>query len=389
MSCSCVFRSSRRFFPVTLALAVVTWVTSSALAAEDPPAGNSAQPAAKPTPKAPKPKKEPFQPVPVEGNLDYFLQGEYRGWQRSRPSSRSSEPVALQVFCPTPGEFAAVKFYGGLPGQGWQGGERFDYVGQREGETVRLVADDYEIVVDGKTASVFTRDGRPAGELKKVDRVSPTEGLRPPRDAIILFDGRTPELLVDAKLTPDRDLLAGTITRDAYGDCRLHLEFRIPFVPHLSGQNRGNSGVYLQSRYELQILESFGRPAIFNECGSLYRTLPPRINMCYPPYRWQTYDIDFSSAKFDDHGKKIADMKISVWHNGVPIHQGAVLFNKTGNGSPEGPLPLPTKLQDHNSPVEFRNIWLVPKDPSETRPGATSAHQGPSTTPTRGQDQKS
>ena len=84
--------------------------------------------------------------------------------------------------------------------------------------------------------------------------------------------------------------------------------------------------------------------------------------MCFPPLQWQSYDIDLTSPKFDDTGKKIANMRISVWHNGVLIHDDVEIPNKTGAGKPEGDRPLPTKIQDHGNPVVYRNIWLIEKD---------------------------
>ncbi|MCA9078898.1 MAG: DUF1080 domain-containing protein, partial [Planctomycetaceae bacterium] len=145
-------------------------------------------------------------------------------------------------------------------------------------------------------------------------------------------------------------------------------EFRIPYKPMARGQGRGNSGFYLQSRYEVQVLDSFGLEGIENECGALYRTRRPAFNMCLPPLQWQTYDIDFSPAKFDAQGNKTRNMRISVWHNGVLIHDRADIPNKTGAGKPEGPEPLITKLQDHGNPVVYRNLWMIDR----TQPGTES-----------------
>jgi len=117
------------------------------------------------------------------------------------------------------------------------------------------------------------------------------------------------------------------------------------------------------------VLDSFGLEGVENECGALYKTRRPDVNMCYPPLSWQTYDIDFQSPRFDDEGQKLSDMRISVWHNGVLIHNNAAIPNKTGAGRPEGPQPLPTKIQDHRNPVMYRNIWLIEQPAS----GAASA----------------
>ena len=152
----------------------------------------------------------------------------------------------------------------------------------------------------------------------------------------------------------------------------MHAEFRLPYKPQGRGQDRGNSGFYLQSRYEVQVLDTFGLEGVENHCGALYKTRRPDINMCYPPLSWQTYDIDFTPARFDAQGNKVSDMRISVWHNGVPIHADAVIPNKTGAGRPEGPDPLPTKLQDHSNPVMYRNIWLIDRSTAPAFGGQVS-----------------
>jgi hypothetical protein len=139
----------------------------------------------------------------------------------------------------------------------------------------------------------------------------------------------------------------------------MHLEFKLPYMPEARGQGRANSGVYLQSRYEVQILDSFGLEGAFNECGSLYRYKTPDVNMCFPPLVWQTYEIDFRAAKFDRQGKKIKNAVLTVWHNGVKIHDHFEIERKTGAGQQETPEPIPTKFQNHNNPVRFRNMWII------------------------------
>jgi hypothetical protein len=130
-------------------------------------------------------------------------------------------------------------------------------------------------------------------------------------------------------------------------------------MPFAKGQGRGNSGVYLQSRYEIQILDSFGLEGRANECGGLYRYLPPEQNMAFPPLSWQTYDIRFRAPRFSASGDKLQNARLSVLHNGVVVHNDVSVERKTGAGQAEGPEPLPIKLQDHGNPVQFRNIWLV------------------------------
>ena len=144
--------------------------------------------------------------------------------------------------------------------------------------------------------------------------------------------------LAGAKVTPDGLLLAGVLTKMPVDAFRLHLEFRTPYMPAARGQARGNSGVYIQQRYEVQILDSFGLEGVENECGGLYRQTRPDVNMCLPPLAWQTYDIWFTPPQFAADGKtKTANARITVLHNGVPIHRHREITAKTGGGKAEGP----------------------------------------------------
>lgn len=312
------------------------------------------------------PKDGPVYTDPAHADADFPFQGEYRGWQAPLGNVRSAEPVGLQVVALGKGQFDAVKYYGGLPGEGWFGGKRYPLSGTLNGGIVQLAGDQYDIVLDGQHATVYAHDGREVGSLQKVERVSPTMGAAPPPGAIVLFDGSGTAHFDNAQMTPEGWLMAGADTKGAWSSFRLHGEFRLPYQPLARGQGRGNSGFYLQSRYELQVLDSFGLEGVENECGGLYKLLRPAFNMCLPPLQWQTYDIDFTPAQFDESGTKTRDMHISVWHNGVLIHNDIPVPSKTGAGKPEGPEPLPIRFQDHNNPVVYRNIWLV--DKSQTPP---------------------
>ena len=150
--------------------------------------------------------------------------------------------------------------------------------------------------------------------------------------------------------------------RNDFTDFKLHIEFKTPFMPNARGQGRGNSGVYLQNRYEVQVLDSYGLEGMDNECGGIYQVGRPAVNMCAPPEQWQTYDIDFTSAKVVDGRQKPA--VLTVMHNGVKIHDGLRISGPTG-GALDGNVLQPggIYLQDHGNPVQFRNIWLLPKSP--------------------------
>jgi hypothetical protein len=151
----------------------------------------------------------------------------------------------------------------------------------------------------------------------------------------------------------------GIVSKEKFNDHRVHLEWRTPFMPEKSGQDRGNSGVYLQGRYEVQILDSYGLEGKDNEAGGIYTVAPPRINMCYPPLQWQTYDIEFRAPRYDAEGNKTTHAKLTVWHNGVLIQDQveAPYFTRAHVGGVMSE-PGPLHLQDHGNPVWYRNIWV-------------------------------
>lgn len=289
----------------------------------------------------------------AHADADFNLQGEYVG------CSYLHRAVGLQVVALGGGQFDAVSFRGGLPGAGWDHSARSKFSGSLQNGSLVLSGPSGRFAIAGGWAIAQDASGREIGRLNKIERQSPTLGWRPPSRATVLFDGQQPEYLQGAKITPEGLLLAGVLTKMPVGAFRLHLEFRTPYMPQARGQARGNSGVYIQQRYEVQILDSFGLDGAPNECGGLYRQTRPDVNMCLPPLAWQTYDIWFTPPRFDTAGAKIANARITVLHNGVPIHYHRQITAKTGGGKPEGPEPFPINLQDHGNPVTFRNLWMV------------------------------
>jgi hypothetical protein len=193
--------------------------------------------------------------------------------------------------------------------------------------------------------------------LIKVQRRSRHLGLVPPPGSYVLFDGENTAAWKRAKVK-DGNLEVGTELIPRFRNYQMHVEFLVPFMPEARGQGRGNSGVYLQSRYEVQVLDSFGLKAADNDCAALYRQRAPELNMSFPPMSWQTYDITFRSPRFDACGQKVANARLTLLHNGVAVHRDVEIESKTGAGQPEGPELLPIKLQDHGNPIYFRNIWL-------------------------------
>ncbi|MEZ6146988.1 MAG: DUF1080 domain-containing protein [Planctomycetaceae bacterium] len=315
-------------------------------------------------PRPSNPEAGPVYLDPSNVDEDFAYQGEYVGWQQSSRGYRGVRRSGLQVIALGDGQFSATGYRGGLPGDGWFGGDRQLFEGARTGDTVELTGEGYQLHVDGEMAKLTREDGSTAGEFHKVVRVSPTMGALPPPYATVLFQGDDLGEFENAAITPEGFLQAGTQTIRPLDSFRMHAEFLLPYKPKGRGQDRGNSGFYLQGRYEVQVLDTFGLEGVENHCGALYKTRRPDINMCFPPLSWQTYDIDFTPARFDSLGQKVSDMRISVWQNGVPIHANVAISNKTGAGSPEGPDPLPMKLQDHSNPVMYRNIWLIDRSAS-------------------------
>jgi len=150
------------------------------------------------------------------------------------------------------------------------------------------------------------------------------------------------------------------VTKQNYNDFRLHAEFNIPQLPpDVKDQARGNSGIYIQKRYEIQILDSFGLKASDSDCGAIYKTKAPDKNACEKPGVWQSFDIFFRAPRWRGD-RKIEDARITVLHNNVVIHNNAPIPDKTGAGQSEGPNLGPIKLQEHGSAVLFRNVWIVP-----------------------------
>ena len=304
------------------------------------------------------PKQEgPVYTDPKDAGPDFAVQGEYLG-ESTRAGGRE---IGAQVIADGNGTFTAVFLSGGLPGEGFDGKTRIAVQGKRDGEVVVFKSSDpngYSGQINDGKLTARTGDSENL-TLKKVERESPAAGAKPPQGATVLFDGTNVDAWQNGKMDARHLLEAGTRTKRKYQDFVLHVEYLLPFKPEARDQERGNSGIYMQDRYEVQILDTFGHPPEFNGAGSLYRQHSPIVNMCYPPLRWQTYDIDFHAAKFDSTGKKVHNAVVTVKHNGVVVQDHYEITNKTGAGAKEGPEPGPIQLQGHHNPVFFRNIWVI------------------------------
>ncbi len=214
------------------------------------------------------------------------------------------------------------------------------------------------------------------GPLDGLKLAKPEDGIDTPSTpapagALLLFDGKSLNNWTSKDGGPASwELLSGgsmqvkkgdLVTKEKFdGHFKLHVEFRVPYMPKATGQGRGNSGVYSQGRYEVQILDSYGLMSLDNDCGGIYKVATPLVNACKAPTVWQAYDIDFTAPKFAD-GKKVAPAKINVIQNGQPIHKDVLIpIDNTVSGMGGDPsTPGPIMLQDHGNPVQYRNIWLV------------------------------
>jgi hypothetical protein len=293
---------------------------------------------------------------PAKVDADYAFQGEYSG-----SIGDEKNKYGVQVIALGDGKFRAVAYIGGLPGDGWKKLEKIEVDGELKNGSVEFVSAAGKAVLNGNDSlTLFDGTGNGVGSLDKVKRESPTAGAKPPEGAVVLFDGKSADQFEGGRLTDDHLLMEGVNSKQKFGSCKLHVEFRLPYMPKATGQGRGNSGCYLQSRYEVQILDSFGLAGKNNECGGIYSIKDPDQNMCFPPLTWQTYDIDYTAAKFGADGKKSENARITVKQNGVLIHDNVELEHAT-TAAPlkEGAEPGPLHLQNHGNPVRFRNIWIA------------------------------
>lgn len=297
----------------------------------------------------PKPRIETFTD-PTKAGPDYLDQGEYKNdWGGS------------QIIALGDGNFRMVTYRGGLPGDGWDKEYKQENSGKREGDKILFKGDnDYRAELAKGKITITTANGGPF-TMEKIDRKSPTLRAKPPSGSVVLFDGTSADAWVGGHLDERHLIAAGCKSKQSFGDFSAHIEFLLPFVPLARGQARGNSGIYLQDRYELQVLDSFGLKGEDNECGGIYSQVKPSVNMCFPPLTWQTYDIDFTAAKFDAARQKTKNAVVTIKHNGVAIHENLELKQPTPGGKKEDSSGGALQLQGHGNPVFYRNILVLPK----------------------------
>ncbi|MBL8852133.1 MAG: DUF1080 domain-containing protein, partial [Planctomycetaceae bacterium] len=199
-------------------------------------------------------------------------------------------------------------------------------------------------------------------------KVTPGVDNGPPSDALVLFGGADLSQWEggDKWLIQDGVAVAhetGIQTKQGFGDCQLHLEFAAPEVVEGDGQGRGNSGIYFQSRYEVQVLDSWENPTYFDgQCGAIYKQHPPLVNASKQPGEWQTYDIVFIAPRFNPDGSLLSRGTVTVLHNGIVVQNhweitGATMYTEPPIYHAHG-LREPIQIQFHGNPVKFRNIWI-------------------------------
>jgi hypothetical protein len=291
---------------------------------------------------------------PEKAGPDFAVQGEYVG------ETSEKAKLGVEVVARGNGNFMVNFLPGGLRGEGGDYAKRTPATAKTDEGKVSVASKDgkWTAVIDSGKMTGKTGEGH-SFTLDRVIRKSKTLGEKPPSGAIVLFDGSNTEEWPKGKIV-DGNLLGSDIaSKKAFKDHKLHVEFRLSFMPFATGQGRSNSGVYVQHRYEIQVLDSFGLKGENNECGGIYSQAAPLANMCYPPLQWQTYDIDFTAAKFDAGGKKTANAIVTIRHNGVLIHDKVAIKEPTGGGQPETDSPGPVFLQGHGGQVQYRNIWVT------------------------------
>lgn len=223
-------------------------------------------------------------------------------------------------------------------------------------------------ITDPKATEVWTPEPRVVTPGKAVSTPAPD-------DAIVLFDGSWLSEWYNGKdstaagwtINSDGSMTVkpGTgdiVTQRSFGDCQLHLEFRTPSVVKGEGQGRGNSGVFLQNRYEVQVLDSYQNRTYSNgQCGAVYKQHIPLVNACRPPGEWQSYDILFTAPRFNTDGILLAPGRLTVFQNGILIQNNVEIKGTTeyiGLPKNEAHGKAPIRLQDHGDLVSYRNIWI-------------------------------
>jgi hypothetical protein len=216
--------------------------------------------------------------------------------------------------------------------------------------------------------------------------IQPGMDNRPPSDAVVLFDGTDMSAFKEGDDWPVRDGYVTTAkhdieTKQSFGDCQLHLEWAEPKKVSGHGQGRGNSGVFMMSNYEIQVLDSYDNDTYYDgQCGAVYKQHPPMVNACRKPGEWQTYDIIWEGPRFDKQGKLTKPAYVTVLQNGIVVQnhfelEGGTFYVEKPHYAAH-PEKMPIRLQWHNNAVRFRNIWIREIKDIAGKPGNHPHHPG-------------
>jgi hypothetical protein len=297
--------------------------------------------------------------------------GEYKG------SYHPDGKTTMEAFAQVVAEGDDVHFrivIGAQPQKEKQDGIHIELYAHRKGSTVHIggPAGGYYWRGQIQDGHLSVRSGYGQHlELDKITRKSPTEGLRPPQDAVILLpfqEGRKADMRA-WRNTEWKALDNGVIqvnkgsnnSKQLFGDIEhFHLEFKLPLEPNKRGQGRGNSGVYFAGSFEVQVLDSFGLTAYTSgDCGGLYNLKRASVNACLPPETWQTYDVKFRAPRLNADGSIRENARITVRHNDTLIQNDVEIPYSGDRWKGKSTATGPIHLQDHSHPVQYRNIWLV------------------------------
>jgi len=310
-------------------------------------------------------------PWPAAADIDPFM-GDYDGtWH---VADDGFMPAYARIIARGSGDYQVVLYVGGYPNADEK--TRIEGSGQVSGGQLQFTAKALNgprnerwqgTVVKGQLTAA--NDGHDEFAFKRIERQSPTLGAKPPKGAAILmpYEPGQPTTL-DAWTNPKWKILSdGSVqvthedlmSKQKFGDAQVHVEFCLPFMPLESGQGRANSGVYLQNRYEVQVLDSFGLVERDDDCGGIYHNAAPLLNAEYPPLAWQTYDIIIRAARFDADCDTTDLPLFTVYLNGVLIQKSVVVPSPTPGSAPGNTKRGELRLQDHLNPVRYRNVWVL------------------------------
>jgi hypothetical protein len=255
------------------------------------------------------------------------------------------------------------------------------FIGQAYGADAKLPGYTDTPIIPGQKWRVHDAN-RPRPKVVTPEK-SKTLGMKPPKGATVLFDGKSVDNL-KTKWKVENGYMevskGGCSSKNPLGDMYLHLEFATPKPPKGSSQGRGNSGVIIMGKYEVQVLDSYKNMTYADgQCAALYGQTPPMVNACLPPGEWQTYDIWFQAPRWKEK-ELISPAVVTVIQNGVKVHDkrvfiGQVSHKRVGKYFQAHPEKLPLQLQNHGNPMRFRNIWYRDLTDDEKVPAAKALAQ--------------